>query len=286
MKKLVLLGLGWLPLILSAEDADWTALKKELSQERIGKVEAWRAAHPDSESDLEAINLLLESYQTLGKTTPMIPLLEQRYRLLIQQPQVNLQHLFDRTFTPLVQLKAANGYRHESMEWIARARKDFENSPAKAQINQLLDQIETMIAPPRIGDTPALSFTSTDGAALDLKNFRGKYVLLEFWVTTCEICARQKDVIIPLYRDYHAQGFEVLGFCQDPELERLVEHARENGMTWPQCHDADPKNHFAQKLKIDYIPFNMLVDPEGKVIKINLREHELLETIEGLYKGK
>jgi len=279
-----IVGAACAGICLAAESAeDFTALRRTFAAEQVDRLAGWVSANKDNPKELEAVNLLLEQYQLLNRVDDMIPLLERRYELFLRSPQVTMQQVFERTFIPMVRHKAANGERREALAWIERARADFKQSPANDQISAMLGALESALRPPQIGDVLAAAWTTVEGTTGKLEDLRGRVVIMDFWMTGCDICARQKDVLRVLYRDYHGKGLEVIGFCQDKTPEKMLDLLKEDPVPWQNSHDAAPDQQNAQKLNVDFIPTLIVLGRDGKISGINLRNHELIEHIENVF---
>ena len=118
-----------------------------------------------------------------------------------------------------------------------------------------------------------LSFTAVDGTQVDLKNYRGKVVLVDFWATWCGPCVGEIPHVLEAYKKYHSQGFEVIGISLDKDKGKLTSFLAEKGMTWPQYFDGKGwNNEISKKHGINGIPAMWLIDKQGRVASKNARK--------------
>lgn len=130
-----------------------------------------------------------------------------------------------------------------------------------------------------------MKFTAIDGREVDLAQFRGKVVLIDFWATWCGPCKEELPNVLEAYRKYHAQGFEVVGVSLDSEKDRqkLIAYCREQGLPWPQHFDGMGwKNEFAVRYSIKAIPAMFLLGQDGKVAAVDARGPKLEREIRRL----
>jgi peroxiredoxin len=126
----------------------------------------------------------------------------------------------------------------------------------------------------------APTFTQNDpeGKPLSLTDYRGKYVLLDFWASWCGPCRAENPNYVKAYQQYKDKGFTLLGVSLDrPDAHAAwVAAIKTDGLEWPQVSDLKYWNNDVAKLyDIRSVPSNFLIDPQGKVIAINLRGEEL-----------
>jgi thiol-disulfide isomerase/thioredoxin len=140
-------------------------------------------------------------------------------------------------------------------------------------------------------ELPDFQFTDFNGKKRKLSEFRGKYVLIDFWGTWCGPCRRELPYLKTAYRNFQPRGLEILGMDNDdPEIFQQVKAWLEkNELQWTQAR-LESIRDVIRGYRVHSYPTTLLIDPEGKIISLNqtkkgqpaLRGQDLLKSLDRL----
>ena len=132
---------------------------------------------------------------------------------------------------------------------------------------------------------PELSLPDVNGKTITLGSFKGKYVLVDFWASWCLPCRKENPNVVQAYNKYKNRNFTILGVSLDKEKEDWLGAIETDKLSWTQVSDLQEWNSAAvSTFNFTGIPFNVLVDPEGKIIAQSLRGDSLEEKLDEILK--
>lgn len=147
-----------------------------------------------------------------------------------------------------------NGRMKEYYEAPIRALKAQQEAEEKAQKVQAAGQV-----------APDFTLTDINGQKLSLSDFKGKYVLLDFWGSWCIWCIKGFPQMKEYYNKYKGK-YEILGIdCNDTQ-EKWKEAVAKYELPWKHVYN-DKDSKVLSDYAIQGFPTKILVGPDGKIVK-------------------
>ena len=149
-----------------------------------------------------------------------------------------------------------------------------------SQYNELLVKKATppvQKGKPVVGSqAPNFSMADASGKQRALSSFKGKYVLIDFWASWCGPCRGENPNVVANYNKFKNKNFTILGVSLDEDKTKWLEAIKKDNLNWAQVSDLKGWNSASVPLfGFDGIPYNVLIDPTGKIIATELRGEDL-----------
>jgi peroxiredoxin len=133
-------------------------------------------------------------------------------------------------------------------------------------------------------EAPELTMPDVNGRPLSISSFRGKYLLVDFWASWCAPCRQENPNVVAAYKKFKNKNFEILGVSLDDDKQAWLQAIKNDQLAWPQMSDLQQASAAATAYQLTGIPFNVLIDPQGKIIAAGLRnvalENKLNEVLQ------
>ncbi|SDF15230.1 Thiol-disulfide isomerase or thioredoxin [Pricia antarctica] len=120
---------------------------------------------------------------------------------------------------------------------------------------------------------PDLILPNQEGNMVDRLSFKGNVVLLEFWASWCAPCRQTNPELLNVYDSFRTEGFEIFGVSIDRNKQEWQMAIKEDDLGWPQVIDSLRSTE--KTYNLNSIPFNLLLDREGRIMAQNVKPGEL-----------
>ncbi len=132
---------------------------------------------------------------------------------------------------------------------------------------------------------PAFTVKDVEDKVLSLEEYKGRWVILDFWGSWCSPCRQSNPHLVSIYKKYHKKGLEIIGLALSDTRDNSIKAMSEDGITWRNAVINEQEDEDAKNLPITYritgVPTKVLINPDGvvEVIEVGVKEDSEIEKI-------
>jgi len=166
-------------------------------------------------------------------------------------------------------------YEQQLIAYADAIRNNFKDNPG---VQQFIKQMMA-IKPVSIGQhAPDFTVISIDNKPIKLSDYKGKYVMIDFWASWCAPCRQENPNVVAQYAIYKSKGLNILGISLDTDKDKWQQAITADNLSWSHASDLKNFDGPTERLyHIEAIPSNFIIDPQGIIVAKNVRGADLEE---------
>jgi peroxiredoxin len=133
-------------------------------------------------------------------------------------------------------------------------------------------------------NAPDFTMKDINGNDITLSNYKGKYVLLDFWASWCVPCRKDNPYVKAAYEKLKDKNFVVIGVSVDEDGTKWKQAIEKDQLPWIHISDLKKENRVAHLYGVQPIPDNFLIGPDGKIIERGLHGQNIEKTLNRIIK--
>jgi len=171
--------------------------------------------------------------------------------------------------------KSLDKYKYEQ-QLVAYADKIKDQFPGNKDVQNFVKSMAE-VKPVSVGHTaPDFTLTDIDGKTVKLSDYKGKYVMLDFWASWCQPCRQENPNVVKQYAKFKDKGLNILGITLDEDRKPWQQAIAHDNLTWR--HAGEFKRFdgpVVKQYKVEAIPSNFIIDPQGVIVAKNITGTDL-----------
>ena len=251
---------------INDDNAKLTALLKPVNDKVAVLMKDYNAYTKDQKNDEVFMKPFMEKYNAVNKEKDPI------YKKFTEENRDS--------YIAMTTYRTVMGYDFDPKV----AEAEFMKFSAAVRATEAGKNIQNMIdgaKKTQVGVLAEFTQNDSDGKPVKLSDYKGKYVLVDFWASWCGPCRAENPNVVTAFNKYKDKNFTVLGVSLDGGTTKTTKEAwlkavADDGLAWQHVSDLKGwDNEVSKSFGVSAIPFNFLVDPTGKIVARNVRGEEL-----------
>jgi len=165
----------------------------------------------------------------------------------------------------------------------------YPNHTQVKALNSYIQEMQKIVEQHKYIDigsmAPDISMRNEKELLVALSSLRGKYVLLDFWASWCKPCRAENPNLVKNFAKYHKLGLEIYQVSLDKTAENWKSAIESDNLKWFHVSDfKEWQSPVVKQYNVEAIPSNFLIDPNGKIVAMNLRGADLGKKLAEIYK--
>ena len=218
--------------------------------------------------------------QALGKSTDsLVNIYRPRYQKNMSDlAQASIKFANDNSnsiagFYAIAMLEDPTQYEQQVIAYVDKIRGNFADNGAVQSYIKTVDKLK----PVSIGHkAPDFTITGLDGKPIKLSDYKGKYVMLDFWASWCVPCRQENPNVVKQYAKFHPLGLNILGISLDQDKAKWQQAINADKLVWSHASDLKNFEGATERLyHVEGIPSNFIINPDGVIVAKNIRGTDL-----------
>ncbi|WP_423149522.1 redoxin domain-containing protein [Rubrolithibacter danxiaensis] len=164
-------------------------------------------------------------------------------------------------------------YEPELIQYAEDIKSKFPDNKAVKSFVERMESVKSV----SVGHAaPNFTLPTPDGKQMQLNDFKGKYVLLDFWASWCAPCRQESPNLVRIYNKFKDKNFTILGVSLDKSKDAWLKAIKDDNLNWNHVSELKEWNgEVNATYKVEGIPASFVINPEGKIVAKNLTSNEL-----------